>query len=658
MRILFCAWILFVVAACGGNPDGKHRDPVEGRVLSYQRGDLATAGLGIEGLHAAPPETSAGSPRADELRRLAVHTNYRALVDVTEAGGFTRLYGPTPDGVPVPGHEYWALGRLPDGASHVMVLQVPAGFPGERACLVAAPASGSRGPLGAIGTAADWGLRRGCAVVHTDKGAGPWLANLPGARAYSITGRRERPEELAAVEPFSRRDWPGTADIAMKHAHSGRNPEARWGDMVLDSIRFAVERLAGHHPDGSRYRRDELLVLAASVSNGGAAVLKAAEADDAGWIDGVVAAEPNVYVPGARGLKIEEGGTTRRLAGLPLYAYASAAALFEPCATLAPAFRGAPLSDRQAMLKPLLEGRCRALAAAGLVDGDGIDSMARSALRALDERGLHPAAREAQVFNTLANLWGTIGFVYANAHGRFGPDDRLCGLGLRAFDGDGRPVEADAAKLATVFGTGSGVPPTAGIEIALVEGGTPVRPIRSAGDDGPDYGFDAMHCLYRLWKDTGERGRRVRRGVAETAVTGDPGDRPALLLHGRSDALVWVDHASRAYYAANRSRFPERSGLRYMELTNVQHFDTLLSMPGFAARFVPMHVYFERALDAMYAHLTAGEPLPPSQVIHTTPRQAGDDGVEPLQRKHVPPAATGKQAKRIRWKDDTLTIPQ
>ena len=42
-----------------------------------------------------------------------------------------------------------------------------------------------------------------------------------------------------------------------------------------------------------RFIAANILVIAASVSNGGAAVLRAAEQDTAGLIDGVVAGEPS-----------------------------------------------------------------------------------------------------------------------------------------------------------------------------------------------------------------------------------------------------------------------------------------------------------------------------------------------------------------------------
>lgn len=57
--------------------------------------DLLTAGLGWDGLQAAYPIPPAPDPSAAELRRRAIHTNYRAVLDITTAGGYGRLYGRT-----------------------------------------------------------------------------------------------------------------------------------------------------------------------------------------------------------------------------------------------------------------------------------------------------------------------------------------------------------------------------------------------------------------------------------------------------------------------------------------------------------------------------------------------------------------------------------
>src|ERR1700680_61085 len=58
--------------------------------------DLLTAGLGRTGLGLATPPGFADPlhPTAEELRRLAIYNNYRALVDPTPGGGGGTLYGP------------------------------------------------------------------------------------------------------------------------------------------------------------------------------------------------------------------------------------------------------------------------------------------------------------------------------------------------------------------------------------------------------------------------------------------------------------------------------------------------------------------------------------------------------------------------------------
>ena len=41
-----------------------------------------------------PLSRTPNNPTAAELRRLAIYSNYRALVDITTAGGYGILYGP------------------------------------------------------------------------------------------------------------------------------------------------------------------------------------------------------------------------------------------------------------------------------------------------------------------------------------------------------------------------------------------------------------------------------------------------------------------------------------------------------------------------------------------------------------------------------------
>ena len=55
---------------------------------------------------------------------------------------------------------------------------------------------------------------------------------------------------------------------------------------------------------------------------------------------------------------------------------------------------------------------------------------------------------------------------------------------------------------------------------------------------------------------------------------------------------------------------------------------------------MPLFLYRLRALDTMWAHLTAGAPLPESQVVRTSPR-GGEPGSAPaLEASNVPPVPT------------------
>ena len=66
-----------------------------------------------------------------------------------------------------------------------MMVQVPASFNPSQACIITAPSSGSRGVYGAIATAGEWGLKRGCAVAYTDKGTGTGAHNLRPTQSTS-----------------------------------------------------------------------------------------------------------------------------------------------------------------------------------------------------------------------------------------------------------------------------------------------------------------------------------------------------------------------------------------------------------------------------------------------------------------------------------------
>ena len=73
---------------------------------------------------------------------------------------------------------------------------------------------------------------------------------------------------------------------------------------------------------------------------------------------------------------------------------------------------------------------------------------------------------------------------------------------------------------------------------------------------------------------------------------------------------------------------------------------------------MPLHYYFVKAMDSMYAHLTTGSPLPPSQVVRPEPR-----GLNPYTDANVPgllplPSLSPAASDRIVFGNGVLAIPE
>ena len=173
-----------------------------------------------------------------------------------------------------------------------------------------ATSSGSRGVYGAIGSAGEWGLKRGCVVAYTDKGTGTGFHDLAtdtvnlqnGVRSGAAAAGKDSnfTATLTAAELASFNAATPNR-VAVKHAHSQRNPEKDWGLATLNTIRFAFyvlnEERGLRNSDGTAkptFKPDNTLVIASSVSNGGGAAIAAAEQDTEGLIDGVAVAEPTL----------------------------------------------------------------------------------------------------------------------------------------------------------------------------------------------------------------------------------------------------------------------------------------------------------------------------------------------------------------------------
>jgi hydroxybutyrate-dimer hydrolase len=651
---------------------------IVGTPLRYQTDgasdDLLTAGLGVAGIRGAPPAyADPEHPTPRELRRRAIHTAYRGLVDVSDGGGFGRLFGPIAD-QRVAGVEYLVAVRTPDGlGTTTVMLQLPADFDIDAPCLLAVASSGSRGIYGALPTAAEWGLTRGHAVVHSDKGTGIGVWDIDRGRGYRVDGTLTDdradplltfgPQPSAELAAFGRSD---PCSLLFKHAHSGLNPEADWGAYLLQAIKIAFQ-LINRELTG-RVRRpltpDNTLVLAAGVSNGGAAVLRALERDRAGWINGALASEPNAIVSGrTAGLSIDYHGGRLTDTGIALYDYTSLHYLYQPCAVLAEQDPGAPFFASTVAARASLLQWCRDLQDAGVLPPGEIAAAARTARAQLQDAGILPAGLRLGHFNLAANLWPAITASYAWAYTRRPPWDPPCGVTFAATDADGLPRPLTEAEAASLWADGSGIAPTAGISL-IARGADGVRRAANGGSTrlalayAPDRVLaHAPRALAALPADRETMLHGVRTGQEQVVMTGRVGNRPVIIVHGRADSLIPVNHTSRAYYAVNQRDRGSRDELRYYELEHGNHFDTFLAVPGFADGYVPMQVWMRRGLQALHERLRHGTALPPSQVIRSRPRGVVAGEVPPLTDAHLGTLRADPGADEIRFEDGVLTVP-
>ena len=171
-----------------------------------------------------------------------------------------------------------ALATVPGATQpHRVLVQVPDAFSQARRCLVVTASSGSRGIYGAIAVAGAWGLPKGCAVAYTDKGAGTDYFDLDAGLGVGIDGTAD-----AGAAGIRARRRPPVSGVAFKHAHSRDNPEADWGRHVKQAARFGLQALDNAFPQAAPFTFANTRVIAVGISNGGGAVLRAAELEASG----------------------------------------------------------------------------------------------------------------------------------------------------------------------------------------------------------------------------------------------------------------------------------------------------------------------------------------------------------------------------------------
>jgi hydroxybutyrate-dimer hydrolase len=684
-------------------------DPVSGL------DDLLSAGLNLAGLIGAAPFVDADNPTSAQLRRRAIYNNYRAIVDPVPGGGIGLLWGPQSPGTPsfkdvpfglIPGWEYKAYLRVPDGQGHEnnvpAAVQIPDHFgtEGKRPCIVLAAPSGSRSLYGAI-SVAEWGLFKGCAIALPGKGTDTGFHLLsPDNAAHAVTGLDGLAGSVGSLgdeAQFALRPSPALQDyiaanphrVATKHAHSQLNPERLWGRFALEGVEFAFWALNDHFgkKGGRRFDRKNTIVIAAGASNGGGMALRALEEDGKGLIDGLVVTEPMIQPEDGRFVIKFGSDAPFDPKGRSLYDSITLMSVYAACASLAVA---------DPIVTPLLPAsafsadRCRSLKEQGVLEGGTLSQQAAEALAIIRAEGY---AKEQDWgipgHDGGLNLWRGLQVTYANAYGRFAIEDNICGMSFAATDAAGKPAALAAASARQLFANSNGVPPTSGINLIAdrAANGPILEGAARSNVNGAlvnDLNLPSALCFRALQTGVGlETGRdaarhaRLRAGTQQVETSGRLHGRPAIIIHGRQDALIFPNLHSRAYYALNQERELAKSRLTYIEVTTGQHFDAFISSllvkkftpatttPPAPAKFediqfAPLHYYFVLAMDSMWAHVTSGgaAALPPSQVVRPTPR-----GFESYTSANVPlllpqPSNTPAASDRIVYKNGVLQIPE
>lgn len=598
MLLFWFAGVSVMLSACTDNTTRKEsamRELAYGDVRTTEhRGhdDLLSAGLGLAGLAGAPVAFADPlQPAAEELRRRAIQNSWKGIADLGPLGGYGTVYGGVPD---VPGREYQAFARIPGARSpHRVLLQVPDHFDRQKRCLVVTASSGSRGIYGAIALAGAWGLPRGCAVAYTDKGAGTGYYDYGDNTGVALDGRRAKRGE-AELE-FQPSPAPPGAGIAIKHIHSGDNPEADWGWHVIQAAQFGLAMLDRAYPDEAPFTAQNTKIIATGLSNGGGAVLQAAGLDQEHFFAGVIALEPNVHVKDH---------------GRALYDYVTEAAIWLPCALSAEEFARVPLArGPRGTSLPAWSTRCASLRAQGKLRGNTLAEQSQEARHYLHARGWTDEAMGTAASTTAFDLWRVIAAGYASSYTRRGATDMPCDFRYAPIGAGGLPGTAAPDTRAAWWADASGIPPGDGV--GLFSGGTVSKDPDLAGSE----------CLRALWTGEDHEAQSLQASVAATAARLPPVDLPLWVVHGASDGLLPTAFTSEPYVAwlIDEGRRPV-----YWKVPHAQHFDAFLALPGFGDRHVPLLPYGYAALDRLWAHLHDGAawprevPLPSAQ-----PRGAG-----------------------------------
>ncbi len=517
------------------------------------------------------------------------------------------------------------------------LLQIPASFNYQNACIVAVPETGS----GKLYSWYDqlvhgvWGLNHNCAVVYTDKGQGNGIENISTGEVLKLDGTTTLDKKDSAVSFFLKKSPEALQQynknfpdrIGFKHANSTTNSDSHWGEDVVSSIEFAFSELNRNLNDKQKSLTNKnTTVLVYGSSNGGGASLKAGEFDRRGLIDGIVAVEPQIQPKSDDRINIST--RTRNYDGniKSLVDYFTWAIIWQPCASLD--IDNAPMKDKVTYAK----NSCTSLKEKGLLKSSSLAEQSKEALDNLHNYGWMSSktSDRQQPMHFLIAPTATAQ-KYINSMGRFDISENLCGYSVAKVDANGKPIPADSIDLRKTWIKGYGGAPAG--DIHLINNNNPDGAIKDDQSRSPstgrqDYNLDGILCLRQAIKNP-----KVTEGYQSVVATGNLNKIPTIIVHGHDDVRVPVNFSSRPYLALNSLVEGEKSQLVYIEVENAGHFG---AEKPFDDVLIPLDFYGEQAMDLMWNHLRMDKKLPLSQIIRTIPRGTADGKVNNLTRENIP----------------------
>jgi hydroxybutyrate-dimer hydrolase len=385
-----------------------------------------------------------------------------------------------------------------------------------------------------------------------------------------------------------------------------------------------------------------------------------------GLIDGVAVSEPAMELPANAGVAVQRGASVLQVTPARCCRLHHAR---PTCTRPAPRWprRRWPVRRASGSQRglPIAANRCASLKAKGLLTAPPPPSQAERRCK-LRDYGWEPESAVLHASLAAFEVAPAVAVTFANALSRASVADHLCGFSYAATDADGT-----VTALAPALWRPCSPPATAcrprQRRSAHQQPGRPGLArddlVSSTPSGLADWNLDGALCLRNLVTGSDAKALALQAGHGR-----DPAQRQSARQAGdhrarpRRRAAAGEPHLAALYRAepqVSRARQPAVATSRSpTPSTSTPSSACPPCCPATTPATCPLHVYLNRALDAVYEHLRHGKPLPASQVVRTTPR-GGSPGSRAgaHRRQRAADPASPAQADAIGMHGNTLVIP-